>query len=367
LSTTLLYKSEIDYELKKGDLVLAEEQYWIVIDDNVELYRENAVRLSIDIPITRYKELESKWEAENYTNERRWIERGIYIYSELLRQEPDRDEYKYNLGRLLFDIAIFHKRNMGTREKAKELFEEVIRLNPTHPKAHLCEYQLGFLSIYEREWRKGINHFNNAFKGKLDYFQQLRAYCNLGICYSQAGEIKKAKECITKAREIDSVENRFTPEIEMASLQIETATSESKPYTLVTKETEKQISEGTAKEIVYDYNGDHYVVLDCRTHKAVFHGPKDSVKLSPRSAELLKFFMTSKQSFTSSEIWKRLYTDNLGHSSVGERSVRTFIMNLRNHIKPCLNEDPKKVILTTGNSYQWNSDYPYKIIVPSQK
>jgi tetratricopeptide (TPR) repeat protein len=368
LGTKVINKSELDYDVKKDDLVLVDDQYWMVVDDKVGLYKEKGIRLSDEIPNARFKELESKWEKEIPTDERKWVERGISIYSILVELEPNNEAYKYNFGRMLFKGAIYNKRNQATRKKAKELFKEVIELNPNHLYAHLCEYQLGFLFLYEKEWLNGIHHFISAINSdKLDYFQQLRAYCNLGICYSQVGEIERAKVCISKARKIDSVENRFTPEIEMASLQIETAVSQYKPYTLIMKESEQQITEEDAEEIADDYEEGRFVVLDWRNHKAVFRGPKDTVQLSPRSAELLKFFMTNKQSFSSKELWEKLYRDDLGQSTVGERSVKTMILNLRKGIRPCFDENPKEIVLLTDKKYHWNRNYPYKIIVPNQK
>ncbi|WP_335694310.1 tetratricopeptide repeat protein [Neobacillus drentensis] len=245
----------------------------------------------------------------------------------------------------------------------------MIQINPHHPKAYLCDYQLGFLFLYEKEWQNGIYHFNKAIEsGKLDYFQKLRAYCNLGICYSQNDEVEKANQCISMARENDSKDNRFTPEIEMANLQIQTVVSQYKPFTLLTKESAKQITEVEAEEVSTDYENHGYIVLDCRHHQSFLNGPKDSVKLPSTSAELLKILMMNNRSFSSSALSDRLESESLGLKSIAEKSVKTLIKRIRGNLDTCFNEhEGKKMIQTTDNKYQWNPKYPYKIIVPNTK
>jgi tetratricopeptide (TPR) repeat protein len=341
------------------------------VDIDLEYFKGVGVLLTDEIPIRKLKEIETQWLAEDYDNQHEWLHRGIFIYNKLLGHDPANDTYKYNLAKILFDNGIHMKRNQGTRRKAKRLFKEVIQINPHHPKAYLCHYQLGFLSLYERKWEKGICHFNQAIEsGKLDYFQKLRAYCNLGICYSQNDEVEKANQCIEMARENDSKENRFTPEIEMANLQIQTAASQYKPFTLLTKDSAQSTNEAEAEEISTDYENHGSIVLDCRHHQSFLNGPKDSVKLSSTSADLLKILMTNHRSFSSGDLSEKLESESFGLKSIAEKSVKSLIKRLRGNLDTCFHEDEgKKMIQTTeaDKKYQWNPDYPYKIIVPNTK
>jgi tetratricopeptide (TPR) repeat protein len=357
------------------DCIIYNGNCWLVtaLDVDISYIRGGRVRLNDEnIPLSKLNELEKAWNLEEDTNEMEWLNRGVIIYTKLLEKDPESTDYQYNLGSTLFDFAIHMKRNEHIRSKAKSFFDKVIHLSPNQKKVALSEYQLGFLHLYEGEWKKGIFHFERALEsGQLDHFQKLRAYCNLGICYGQVGEREQANRCISNAKEIDSKDNRYTAEIQMASLQVENGSRDFKPYTLLTKGAAKPITEEEARDIVEQYEEEGFLFLDCRGYKGILNGQKDSKELSPTSVLLLKVLMTKKQPLSYEALSDEIYSVTEGMRYIRPEYMRQHIFNVRKGIESCMSEKGTEVIksvkVSGTQSYQWNSSIPYQIILPYEK
>lgn len=356
-------KHELDSRVKIGDIVVYNRELWIVEGVNVDLSYTKGTGILLSDKITPprlKKEIKDLLEYEEGDhNLQSQDDKMILLYYRLIKQEPHNDINKFSLAKLLFDQAIRQKRKSVTRQKAKELFLEVLKLNPAYTKIHLCEYQLGFLYEYEKEWPSAIRHFKKAIaSGRLDYFQMLRAYCHLGVCYSQNNENEEALRCIEKAKELD-IESRCTPEIEMASSQInKKIENEYKPYLLITRKKSEPISADEAMDIA-ESGHDNFVVVDCRFIKTVFNGPRNSVILSAVSGELLRLLLSANAPLTSEDIAAKLETTK----SKKPGNVRVHVNQLRNKIHPCFEEEGIELISSTENGWQWNHDYPFKMIV----
>jgi tetratricopeptide (TPR) repeat protein len=350
-----VHRLDLAPDIKVGDFLNYEGNYWIVAELDCEFFRGNGVLLSDDVPIPRLIELGNEWPFEDETEEDlEWSNKGIFIFSALLKHDPHHKGYKYNLAKALFANAIHMKRFKHTRLKAKELFEEVLALSSK--KAH-CHYYIAFIDYFESDWQKAIDHFETALElGQLDYFQQLRAYCHLALSYSQLDQFEQAKKFLDMAREKD-VQNRAAPEIRMAELQI-------KPFLLLMKgKTAVRISNEEADEIVDQHVENGYDVLDFRTHEAIFCGPNSSKNMTGY-VELLRLLMNSDTPLSRTEICEKFNDPVTGDPTTTTKNIGVNIQRLRDYLKPCYDDQLESVIQTDKNGYQWCSPNPYQIIIP---
>jgi tetratricopeptide (TPR) repeat protein len=366
-----VHKLKLDTDVKEDEFIRFDDQYWIVMDTETDLeyFRSKGVLLSDDIPVPKLIELVREWkDVAEAEQKHEWTNRGIFLNSKLLQHDPTNETHKYHLALALFNNAIHWKRDTTTRPRAKELFKEVILLHPDSTLTALCHYYIGFIYQYDMEFDKAVSHFEKAIDMVgLDYFQLQRAYCNLGICYSQMGTFDRALEYIEKAKEAD-VDSRTTPEIQMAQLQIEATMDKLKPYMLITKEQVKRVSKDEADEVAIMHDEDGYVLLDWRTSTAYFCGPEDTKELN-KQAELLRVIMESERPLTRDDIIDKLEDDNFGERSLTTAMVGSYINRLRDTLGKCFPPEQESVIQTVKlsngrNGYLWSSPYPYKLIIP---
>lgn len=364
-----VHKLDLGKDVKKDEFIQFEGTYWIVVNPDIEQFNGKGVLLSDEIPPPILKELGTEWTlVEESDQDFEWSKRGIFIHSKLRELDQNNELHQYNLGVALFENAIYLKRTTRTRLKAKEMFEEVISLGATPLMKNLCHYYIGFINYFDSEWEKAIRQFEIAIEmGKLDYFQELRAYCNLGISYSQLGKIEQAKQCIEMAKEKD-VNYRSTPEIHATNLQIEANVDKIKPYILLTKDNAIRISSDEADAIVDKYDENGFDLLDCRNSEAFFRGPDESFKLNIYM-DLLRLLMESPSPLTKKEIIDKLEEINPGKRTLTPEILGMDIKRLREKLEPCYHDQLESVIKTVNvlkgqKGYQWCSPQPYQIIIP---
>jgi tetratricopeptide (TPR) repeat protein len=366
-----VHKLKLDMDVKEDEFIRFDGHYWIVMDTetDLEFFRTKGVLLSDDIPVSKLIELVNEWkDVAEVEQNLEWTNRGIFLNSKLLQHDPTSETHKYNLALALFNNAIHWKRDTTTRPRAKELFKEVILINHDSTLTALCHYYIGFIYQYDMEFDKAVSHFEKAIEiVGLDYFQLQRAYCNLGICYSQMGKFDRALYYIKTAKEAD-VDSRATPEIQMAQLQIEATMDKLKPFMLITKEQVKRISKDEAEEVAVMHDEDGYVLLDWRSSIAYFCGPENTESLNTH-AELLRIIMESEGPLTREDIVDKLEGDNFGERSLTPAMVGAYISRLRATLGRCFPAGHESVIQTVKlsngrNGYVWASSYPYQMILP---
>ena len=114
----------------------------------------------------------------------------VSLWSDAVKKAPLSTRSYDNLG-LAYD-------GTGNMEKAEEMYQKTLRLDPNYLFAY---YNLGVLYQKQREWEKAANYYQEAVRLDPVYFN---AYYNLGLVYQETGQYQKAIEAYEKAISSDS-------------------------------------------------------------------------------------------------------------------------------------------------------------------
>lgn len=130
--------------------------------------------------------------------EKEEFEKALEILEGIYKENPDCQEIKKSLVETLFFFGGYLNDIFVLKyEKAKEVFERIITLEPDNYRAH---YNLGIAFFNLEDINNAKNSFERALKIKPDY-----KYCfyNLGLIYEEVEKFDKALEYYEKALEID--------------------------------------------------------------------------------------------------------------------------------------------------------------------
>ncbi|MFX1419221.1 MAG: tetratricopeptide repeat protein [Promethearchaeota archaeon] len=135
--------------------------------------------------------------AENLLSQEKF-EECLYILDKFHEKNPDSEEIKNLLIKALFDYGGFLNDDYILEyEKAKQIFERIIKLNPQDYRAH---YNLGIAYFNLGQIKDAKISFKMALKIKPDY-----KYCiyNLGLVYESKEKYEEALKYYERVLEID--------------------------------------------------------------------------------------------------------------------------------------------------------------------
>nr|VFK53602.1 MAG: Tetratricopeptide (TPR) repeat [Candidatus Kentron sp. TUN]VFK55146.1 MAG: Tetratricopeptide (TPR) repeat [Candidatus Kentron sp. TUN] len=142
---------------------------------------------------------------DQYQEAKPLYEQALRIYQSVFGKEhPHTATSLNNLAALL--------QSQGQYQEAKPLFEQALRIYQSvfgekHPDTAISLYNLGMLLFKQRKKRAAIPYLERALVAHEAVFQDqhpntLRLLVNLGAAYAATGKPLKARECLTRAREI---------------------------------------------------------------------------------------------------------------------------------------------------------------------
>jgi tetratricopeptide (TPR) repeat protein len=140
---------------------------------------EESIRLDPELAMS-YEALGGAYEAAgNYQS-------AADAYRNTIIKDPVRDSAYSSLGCLLL--------HMGDNEaEAEQVLNKAIEINQTHAGAHAC---LGAAFLERRDYAASIKSSELAVSLNP---QSVQAHLNLGIAFSEIGEIERAKQEVEKA------------------------------------------------------------------------------------------------------------------------------------------------------------------------
>ena len=137
------------------------------------------------------KEAKSLKDKEDY-------EKSLGILEELHKENPNSSDTKKLLMDTLFAYGGYLNDFYTLKyEKAREMFERILILDPDSYRVH---YNLGLALFNLGDMKKAKKSLTRALKIKPDY-----KYCfyNLGLIYEETGKYKKALNYYEKALKVD--------------------------------------------------------------------------------------------------------------------------------------------------------------------
>ena len=144
---------------------------------------------------SEYRDLIKK--VESLKNQKKF-EEALEIVENLYENKPDSGEIKDLLIKILFDYGGYLNDYYTLEyEKATNIFDKIIKLNPNSYRAY---YNLGIAYFNLGQIENAKNSFNSALKIKPDY-----KYClyNLGLVYEDIKNYEEALKYYEQAIEID--------------------------------------------------------------------------------------------------------------------------------------------------------------------
>jgi len=125
-------------------------------------------------------------------------EKSLRILEELYKENPNSSDIKKLLIDTLFAYGGYLNDFYTLKyEKAREMFERILILDPDNYRVH---YNLGLALFNIGDMKKAKKSLTRALKIKPDY-----KYCfyNLGLIYEETGNYKKALNYYVKALKVD--------------------------------------------------------------------------------------------------------------------------------------------------------------------
>nr|WP_263327199.1 winged helix-turn-helix domain-containing protein [Neobacillus sp. Marseille-Q6967] len=297
-----------------------------------------------------------KWKKrEGSIKESVWLKEGIKIYRDLFYQNPSNIEYKANLAKLLTRSGTDEKLKYVNLLDAKMLFEEVVELFLDNAEAL---YRLGHISYETGDYETCIDYFTKAVRLPLSSIRLFRAFTTISKAYFQLGDDENSKEFLQKAIEMDEEKN-FTSEIN----EVKSLITQDGHYTRSVRYPDgfkQSISTENAEKLWMDAGSEKEALLDLSRFHPSFIGPKDSVRLERKEAEILSYLIDRDYKFVSKEellnVWEEGETPE-------PDTIKTYISKIRRKLRKCLPVENKEIITSKrGQGYRWTCSIPTKII-----
>lgn len=135
--------------------------------------------------------------AKELTNQERF-EEALEILEKVFADKPDSEEAKMSLLETLFTYGGYLNDEYTLQyEKAKNMFNRIIEIDPTNYRAH---YNLGIANFNLDEIEKAKECYEEAIRIKPDY---KHCFYNIGLVYERKGNLQEALIYYEKALEID--------------------------------------------------------------------------------------------------------------------------------------------------------------------
>jgi len=292
---------------------------------------------------------------EGLIKESVWLAQGIELYREQLNKNPEDRETKMNLANLLIRSGTDEKMQYVNLQKAQQLFEEVLVLNPNDVDAL---YRLGHISYENREYEKSIFYFEKAIELPLSEIRTFRVFCTMSKSFAKLFDDEKALIFFQKAKEMDK-ERNFTNEMteleqlikENGRLQRQVRYPDGTTISLPLDNME-QLQAETAE--------DNEAELDVSHFHPTFTGPEDFTRLERKEAEILRMLIERNPHYVSIKELLNVWDEG---ETPEEATVKAYISKIKRKVGKCFAEDSSPIITNKrGQGYRWTCEVPTKII-----
>jgi tetratricopeptide (TPR) repeat protein len=300
------------------------------------------------------KEIRNWKRKEGLISESLWLNEGICLYRKLVQKHPESTDYKKELANLLIQSGEDEKLHYVNLMNAKDLFHEVLTLFPDDAGAL---YRLGHIYYEVKEFEKCIEYFSKVIQQPISVVRKFRAYLSLSKAYYYIKDDGEAYRHLEEARKID-FENNFSSEIK----ETEELLTNNGYFPAMVRYPDgalQRISLDDAEKLRSDYEAEE-CTLDLMYFRPTFTGPKDTVYLPRKEAEILKYLIEKNKFLTTDKLIEYVYEDE----RPAKGTIKSYISNLNSKLKKCLPEEwPKTIINERGKGYKWNSVIETKILI----
>lgn len=176
---------DAEYYIKLAEEKLAEKPSSIESERAALEFAQQAVKLDPESALARYTEGRAKINLGRFRQ-------AYYSFSKAIELNPDYEAAYLSRG---FSGICMHNKNADL-ENAIEDFKRVIEFNPNSVKAY-CN--IGHCYSLLKEYDLALENFDKAIAVQADY---AITYYDRGLCYKSMGEEEKAQADFAKAREL---------------------------------------------------------------------------------------------------------------------------------------------------------------------
>jgi tetratricopeptide (TPR) repeat protein len=301
------------------------------------------------------KEIRIWKKREGSVKETIWLTEGIKIYRELIKNNPNSNEYKSDLAKLLIRSGTDEKLKYMNLMNAKQIFEEVLGLFPHDAEAL---YRLGHIYYEVHDYEKSIDYFIKSVELPVSEIRAFRAYTTISKAYFHLGEEGEANLFLQKAIEMDR-ERNFTSDINEVKSLI-TQEGRNKMLVRYPDGMNQLISVEDAEKLRFETDDNGDAELDLSHLHPVFIGPEDAARLERKEAEILCYLIERDKRFVSKDELLNVWEESEWPEP---NTIKSYISKIRSKVRDCLPEDTNEIITSErGKGYRWTCPIHTKII-----
>lgn len=289
------------------------------------------------------EELNSWKQKEGRKRESSWLEEGASLYRQLLDIKPQDKTYKKELAEILVRLGLDEKMVYVNHLKAKEIFEEVLELDPKDIDAL---YRLGHVNVELRNWNESIRLFEKALECEIDLVKEIRVYCALAEAFYHIGEKEDAKFYVQKAELLD-VGKDYSADINKAKMIMD---GNRGPHVYQNGYVHANVREKSKEEILDAVLEKEEAFLDLDVGSRGITGPIDTIRLEKRETEIIKLLVDYPRIYFSRPHLAERVWEN---SSVKDSTIKSAIFNVRSKLRKAFGEDC--IETKRGQGYRWSS------------
>lgn len=310
--------------------------------------------------------LQQQWSRKEEADEdpdfrQEWVEKGIDIYQELVKQRLS-DEEKAKYYRTLADLYLEYGRSEkminGNYRVAFRHLQKAAKYMPENGDTF---YHIAFLAetmtIGKEKWESAAFYAKEALERGIEIEKQIKIWCLLGKAYHELGLTKDAAKCFAESKKLDRDDDfsRFRTNYSKKG-------HSDSSFARLDQSGARTTKRAYRDELIEQSKLGKCFVLEIGRQGSTLYGNEGSMALTIREAELLKLFFEYKGEMTKEEILHS--TTGLG--SRNPKAIKTDISRLRTDMKRGLEVDGHNLIQTIGKKgsqkYIWNPEFERHII-----
>jgi len=341
----------------------------IILTCFILFFEENQKKKGFDImPMKDLEILQQQWSMEEEAEEspdfrQEWVEEGIHIHQELLKQRlsnEDKEKYYRILAELYLEYGRSEKMINANYRTAFRYLQRAARSMPEKGDTF---YHLAFLAetmtIGQEKWESAAFYAKEALERGVETEKEIKIWCLLGKAYQELGFTKDAAECFAESKKLDRDDDyaRFRTKYSKKA-------NDTSSFARLEQTGARTNRRAYRDDLIEQSRLGKCFVLEMGRRGSTLHGNDGSMALTLRQAELIKLFFEYEGGVTREEILHN--TTGIGNRNRDPKSIKTDISRLRTEMKKGLEVDAHTLIQTIGDKgnqkYRWNPEVERHII-----